>query len=464
MLRENGGVLDQLSQLIDILLIGIGFYFVIHLYEAKGVFTDLDIPLNYFLFFLTYILLWILSSNIHSVHGSRRFTSLRREVKQITKAHFLAFAVCLILLILYDPKSINNRFIFYYEAIILVLTFSAHIVVRLILQAMRKSGRNTKYILLLGSGTAAKQYLDKVKNNPQLGYKVIGYLAPARNGMELHYLGDYSMLEPVLKLRIIDVVVITATISDDRVKECLDLLSIMGKNVVIMLDEMVSKVARSRPVDFGGLPMVAYDSHPRRPWQELGKRFLDFGLTTVGLLVISPLLGIIALAIKLTSKGPVIFSQERVGHNGRIFKMYKFRSMVQDADELKKKLTHLNEMSGPVFKIKNDPRVTPVGKFLRKTSMDELPQLWNVINGDMSLVGPRPPLPSEVNMYDPKHRKRLAVKPGITCIWQISGRNDVDFEQWMEMDADYVDRWSLWLDMVILAKTVPVVLMRRGAS
>jgi exopolysaccharide biosynthesis polyprenyl glycosylphosphotransferase len=182
------------------------------------------------------------------------------------------------------------------------------------------------------------------------------------------------------------------------------------------------------------------------------------------LAIISPLLLVIALAIKLTSEGPVIFSQERVGINGRVFKMYKFRSMVQDAEMLKSKLVYLNEMSGPVFKIRNDPRVTPVGKFLRKTSLDELPQLWNVLKGDMSLVGPRPPLPKEVDMYNLKHRKRLAVKPGITCIWQISGRNDVDFEQWMAMDAEYVDRWSLWLDMEILAKTVPVVLMRKGAS
>lgn len=138
--------------------------------------------------------------------------------------------------------------------------------------------------------------------------------------------------------------------------------------------------------------------------------------------------------------------------------------MVQDAEELKAKLAHLNEMSGPVFKIKDDPRVTSIGHFLRKTSLDELPQLWNVFRQDMSLVGPRPPLPSEVNLYDPKHRKRLSVKPGITCIWQISGRNDVDFDQWMEMDAEYVDNWSLALDMKILVKTVPVVLGRKGAS
>ena len=168
--------------------------------------------------------------------------------------------------------------------------------------------------------------------------------------------------------------------------------------------------------------------------------------------------------IKLTSKGPVVFAQQRVGLNGRSFKIYKFRSMVVNAEALQERLADLNEMSGPVFKIANDPRVTAVGKFIRKTSIDELPQLLNVFIGDMSLVGPRPPLLQEVNLYNSKDRKRLAVRPGITCIWQVSGRNTVDFEEWMEMDADYVDRWSLWLDMEILAKTVPVVLWRKGAS
>lgn len=464
MLRENGGILDQLSELTDLLLIGVGFFLAVALYEWKGVITNADVPLNYFIFFLSYIVFWVLSSNINRTNRSRRYMSVWRELEHIFKTHLIAFTLCLSLLALYDPKFINNRFFFYFGTITFLLVILFHILVRAILQTIRLYGKNTRYILLLGSGEGAEMYLEKIKDNPQLGYKVIGYLAPKKNGINLPYLGDYSQLESVMKLKIVDLTVVTALISDEGIKDCLDLLDIMGKNVVIMLDDMVSKVARSRPVDFDGLSMVAYDGHPRKPWHELVKRFMDFSLTAIGLVAISPFLLIIAIVIKLTSKGPVIFYQERVGVNGRIFKMYKFRSMVQNAEELKSKLASLNEMSGPVFKIKNDPRVTTVGKFLRKTSLDELPQLWNVLKGDMSLVGPRPPLPSEVDMYNPKHRKRLAVKPGITCIWQISGRNDVDFEQWMEMDADYVDRWSLWLDVEILAKTVPVVLMRKGAS
>lgn len=455
MLRERDGILEPISLLIDLFLIGLGFYFVIN--------SDY-ISLNYFLIFLSYILFWTLNSNVIGVYKSKRFMSLRRELAKVLKTHFSSFILTISFLTLFDPKLIGDRFIFCFVASAVGLTLSFHILVRLILQQGRRLGYNTKYSLILGSGIAAEMFLEKVRDNPQLGYKVVGYLAPGRNGLEIPYLGTYSQLKSVMSLHVVDTTVVTASINEEGIEESLKLLDMMGKNVVIMVDDMVAKVAGSRPVDFGGLSMVAFDSHFRNPWQEVGKQLFDFGVTAAGLILLSPLLLTVAVAIKLTSKGPVIFPQERVGLNGRIFKMYKFRSMVVNAEELKARLTDLNEMSGPVFKIKKDPRVTTVGRFLRNTSLDELPQLWNVLKQDMSLVGPRPPLPSEVNLYDPKHRKRLAVRPGITCIWQISGRNDVDFEQWMDMDAEYVDKWSLWLDMLILAKTVPAVLLRKGAS
>ena len=336
---------------------------------------------------------------------------------------------------------------------------------RLLLEAFRKSGKNTRNVLILGAGPGAEEYVQKVRENPQLGLKVIGYIAPQKNErLRIPYLGVYGQLESVIKLNVVDLTVATSFLSDAEIREAVEQLELMGKSVAILLDELTSKVARSRPIDFDGLSIVAYGSVPKRPWQAALKRLMDFVLSLAGLVVLSPVFLIIAIMIKVSSKGPAIFTQDRVGLNGRVFKVYKFRSMIVNAEELKEKLAHLNEMSGPVFKIKNDPRVTTVGRFLRKTSLDELPQLWNVFLGQMSLVGPRPPLPKEVNLYNPQHRKRLAVKPGITCIWQISGRNEVDFDQWMEMDAEYVDKWSLWLDVEILAKTVPVVLMRKGAS
>jgi exopolysaccharide biosynthesis polyprenyl glycosylphosphotransferase len=238
----------------------------------------------------------------------------------------------------------------------------------------------------------------------------------------------------------------------------------MGKTAVAIMNDDIYRLSHMRPFQLAGIPMVAMYNTTRYEWQELLKKIFDIILATLGLILTAPLMLGIALAIRLTSPGPILFVQKRVGLNGRTFNMYKFRTMVPNAEELKTSLSHLNEMSGPVFKIKDDPRVTPIGRFLRKTSLDELPQLWNVLRQDMSLVGPRPPLPSEVNLYNPSHRKRLSVKPGITCIWQISGRNDIDFDKWMEMDAEYVDNWSLGLDLKILAKTLPVVIGKKGAS
>jgi exopolysaccharide biosynthesis polyprenyl glycosylphosphotransferase len=191
---------------------------------------------------------------------------------------------------------------------------------------------------------------------------------------------------------------------------------------------------------------------------------MDVVISGIMLMVLSPGMLIIAAIIKFTSPGGVFFVQERIGMNRRKFKLLKFRSMCADAEALKKGLAASNEMDGPVFKIKNDPRITPIGRFIRKTSIDELPQLINVLKGEMSLVGPRPPLPSEVDQYEWLHRRRLSIKPGITCLWQVNGRNTVTFRRWMEMDKEYVENWSIWLDIKILARTLPVVLLRQGAS
>lgn len=463
MIREFNAILDDISKFVDFIVLCLGFYLTIELYKFKNDMSVSDFQI-YLIVFLFYILCWYISSKVHRVYQSRRFMTAAFETRQLIKSHLIAFVIIMVCITLYEPNLLHNRFLFYFEAIAMGLTLAEHLAVRLILQYWRLKGRNTRYVLILGSGQAAHSYLDKVNENPQLGYKVIGYLAPEHNGLNITYLGNYTNLETVLNTNVVDVTVFTASLSDESVKKCLDLLDLMGKTVTILLDDIVAKVTRSRSVDFDGLPMVAYDSHPRFPIQEIVKRIMDAILSGLGLIAISPILLLIAIAVKVSSDGPVFFAQERVGINGRTFRMLKFRSMVVNAEELKAKLAHLNEMSGPVFKIKDDPRVTPIGKILRKTSLDELPQLWNVLVGEMSLVGPRPPLPKEVNMYDSRHRKRLSVKPGITCIWQISGRNDVDFEEWMEMDAEYVDRWSLWMDIKILAKTVPVVLGKNGAS
>ena len=195
----------------------------------------------------------------------------------------------------------------------------------------------------------------------------------------------------------------------------------------------------------------------------MSKRTLDIIASTLGLIILSPILLVVAILIKLESKGPAIFSQKRIGLNKKEFKMYKFRSMVQNAEELKEKLAKENEMSGPMFKMKNDPRVTKVGRFIRKTSIDELPQLINVLKGEMSLVGPRPSLPKEVSKFEPWMLRRLSVKPGLTCYWQVSGRNNIDFEDWMKLDLQYVNDRSFWLDLKLIFKTAGVLFGDKNA-
>ena len=196
---------------------------------------------------------------------------------------------------------------------------------------------------------------------------------------------------------------------------------------------------------------------------EICKRTIDIIGAGLGLILLSPIIAVVACAVKFTSKGPVFFSQKRVGKNGELFEMYKFRSMVVNAEQLKENLEEQNEMSGPMFKIKDDPRVTKVGKFIRKTSIDELPQLWNVIKGDMSLVGPRPSLPKEVEQFDSWMFKRLTVRPGLTCYWQVSGRNNIDFEDWMKLDVKYVEERNLWIDIKLIFKTVGVLFGDKNA-
>jgi exopolysaccharide biosynthesis polyprenyl glycosylphosphotransferase len=222
--------------------------------------------------------------------------------------------------------------------------------------------------------------------------------------------------------------------------------------------------SRPRKRDLGTV-IAEIDIVPRTRAARLAKRTLDVVGSLLGLLLLSPLFLLCALAVKLTSRGPALFVQSRCGLGGAPFKFYKFRTMVEDAEARKAALAHLNEMSGPVFKIQRDPRITRVGGILRKLSLDELPQLWNVLRGDMSLVGPRPPTVDEVEQYSKRQAQRLSVMPGLTGLWQVSGRNEIaDFDKWIELDLEYAQKWSVWLDLRILLKTVVVVLLARGAQ
>ncbi|MSU27310.1 MAG: sugar transferase [Pedosphaera sp.] len=252
----------------------------------------------------------------------------------------------------------------------------------------------------------------------------------------------------------------------EQVEKVIELCELEGVEVWLLADFFKTRISQTSVDDFLGRPTVVFRSAPEASWQGVAKQLLDFVGALALLVVVSPLLLLAALVVKLTSPGPVLFRQQRSGLNGRPFTMLKFRTMVSDAEQLKAELASFNEMDGPVFKVTNDPRVTGPGRFLRKWSIDELPQLWNVLRFEMSLVGPRPlPVDEIRRINDLAHRRRLSVKPGLTCLWQISGRNDVkSFTEWVRLDLEYIDNWSLWLDVKILLKTIPVVLTGAGAK
>jgi exopolysaccharide biosynthesis polyprenyl glycosylphosphotransferase len=236
-----------------------------------------------------------------------------------------------------------------------------------------------------------------------------------------------------------------------------------GIQVRLCLDFLPRTVSRVYLEHLQEIPLLTLSSTPDDEWLLFVKRVFDVVVASASLALVLPVMACIAVFVRVTSRGPILYRQTRCGLGGRQFTLYKFRSMVQGADEMRDGLDQHNELDGPAFKMSEDPRCTPIGRWLRKWSLDELPQLWNVIRGDMSLVGPRPPIPAEVAQYESWHRRRLRMRPGLTCLWVVQGRNQVKFERWMQLDMDYIDNWSLWLDLKILVRSIPVVLSGRGA-
>jgi exopolysaccharide biosynthesis polyprenyl glycosylphosphotransferase len=271
-------------------------------------------------------------------------------------------------------------------------------------------------------------------------------------------------LPQILDRKVVDEVIFA--ISQEELKRMEDLFLLCeerGITARLAINFFPHVIARTHLEELDGVPLLTFTTTPKNELLLFLRRGFDFLGSLILLLILSPVFLLVILAIRLDSAGPIVYRQIRCGLNRRKFVLYKFRSMVQGAEDQKGELAAYNIMDGPVFKMKNDPRVTRVGKFLRKTSLDELPQLINVLRGEMSFVGPRPPIPEEVEKYKGWQRRRLSMKPGITGLWQVSGRNQIDFDQWMKLDLEYIDNWSLWLDFKILLKTIPIVLWGRGA-
>ncbi len=325
-----------------------------------------------------------------------------------------------------------------------------------------------KNILIAGAGPRGQRATEHLLRHPELNIRVIGFVDPHRRGLwrfrDIPHLGHPDNIAAIISRNHIDYVVMANEPSDfEQSRATFEIVEQMGIKICLLPDIYERSISKCRSFALNGQPVLLYHSVPENRAAILVKKLLDRVGAAVVITLTSPLLLVTAIAIKIDSEGPVIYRQKRTGRNGRVFDMLKFRTMTNGAEHLKEQLRHLNEMSGPVFKIKNDPRVTPIGKFLRKYSIDELPQLFNVLKGDMSLVGPRPPLPREVEQYAPWQHRRLSVKPGVTCLWQVNGRNKINFDEWMKLDLQYIDRWSLKEDIRILAKTVPTVLKGSGS-
>jgi exopolysaccharide biosynthesis polyprenyl glycosylphosphotransferase len=341
---------------------------------------------------------------------------------------------------------------------------------RLGLGMIRKHGYNSRNLLIVGAPANAHNFINLIEQHRDWGLRIVGILK-VPNGNEAFQecyplLGTMENLVQVCKQHTIDEVIFC--ISRDlhgQIRGCLRDMQEMGITVRLVLD--FYETSRSR-MDLNlfhdQIPMVTFYTKPFDVGQLFLKRCLDIIGALAGLIITALLLPFIAIAIKIDSQGPLFFGHKRIGESGRTFTFWKFRSMHVDADERKKELTHLNEMNGAIFKIRDDPRVTRVGRFLRRTSLDELPQFWNVLRGEMSLVGTRPPTPDEVANYENWHRKRICIKPGITGLWQVSGRNQItDFDEVARLDIGYIENWSLWLDIKILLKTFCVVIARNGS-
>jgi exopolysaccharide biosynthesis polyprenyl glycosylphosphotransferase len=329
-------------------------------------------------------------------------------------------------------------------------------------------------MLIVGTNSKAIEFARKIEASGGLGYRIIGFVDEHWQGIaEFRESGydtvcDFAGLRDFLRENVVDEIAVTLPMRSlhSHASEIARICEEQGIMLRFMTSLFDLKVARSRAEEFDGDSLIThYTGALNEGWPVIIKRALDFTVSLFIIILLSPLLLLAAALIKLTSPGPVLFVQKRLGLNKRRFNIYKFRTMVPDAEKRIKEIEHLNEVSGPVFKIKNDPRITPLGRFLRKTSIDELPQLLNVLKGDMSLVGPRPlPVRDYEGFSEDWQRRRFSVRPGITCLWQIKGRSSIPFEQWMELDLQYIDKWSLWLDFEILLKTIPAVLRGSGAA
>lgn len=410
--------------------------------------------------------LWIWSLHYHECYDNLR--RIRTDVLLIRIARATAVALLVLLGGLYAVQAggVSRTLLAGFAACSILTVFGSRLALRAMLRSWF-SDADTWNILVVGAAKEVSELVRTMRDHREWGIRILGVVSPDGDtslpNATVPRLGSLADLPTLLLHEPIHQVLMTGRAWDtETLRKVADSCEEVGVKFAMDANFLGLSVARAELEDFDGWSVLTFSSTPANVEALVVKRVVDVLLSALTLLLLAPFLAIVVLLVRLDG-GPALFSQERSGLYGKTFRMWKFRSMVVNAEEQRAALEAQNEMSGPVFKIAHDPRVTRFGAFLRKSSIDELPQLWNVLRGEMSLVGPRPPIVAEVKKYQRWQMRRLSMKPGLTCIWQVSGRNDVDFDTWMRQDLQYIDNWSLFLDLKLMFQTLPVVFLGTGA-
>ena len=420
-----------------------------------------------FLFVGLYAATWVIVLALNGLYRPRARWSMRSEARDVLRATAAMVVITLSVLFLAHLPDVSRLFLAVLFPSQALAALGVRASLRLGFEWLRERGYNVRYLVIVGAGPRGRAFAEKIESHRALGLRILGFVDDDRDlaaGLSPRWpnLGSLADLETVLHTRVVDEVAICLPFRHwDRIDAIAALCEEEGKIVRLPMDALERTVARARLEELDGIPVFSLVSGPDRTVSLAAKRAIDIVAAGAGLILLSPLLLACSLAILLDDGGPVLFRQRRLGLHGRPFTMLKFRSMVRDAESVRPAMRGRNELSGQAFKIADDPRITRAGRWLRRISLDELPQLWDVLWGEMSLVGPRPPLPDEVAEYDLWHRRRLSMKPGITGLWQVRGRRDPDFNNWVSADLEYIDRWSLLLDFRILLRTIPAALQGR---
>jgi len=480
MLRQQARLIARIVYLVDLLLTSAAFFVAFFIRDvvlpvlAPQHFPTGLFPLQEYLkIYPLVLIIWsVLLFSYHSYH-SHRTVPVTREAMTTVRVVVVGNLLLATLAYLLPLRQLSRSWFVLFGALSALFLVIEKIVLRVIARYVRSKGLNYRTVLIVGTGRRATDLAHSISEHKYWGYKILGFVSDGHhlsNGWARYRIfGNVPDLKRILENwqlgDPIDEIVFAVTRKKlDEMKQIFLMCEELGIRTRVAMNFFQNRVARIEIEELDGIPFLTFTTTPSNETQLAFKRLLDIGVSLSLLGVAAPVITLVALMIKITSPGSVFFKQKRLGLNGRKFTLYKFRTMIEDAHERRGEVEHLNEMTGPVFKAKSDPRVTPVGRILRRFSLDELPQLWNVLKGDMSLVGPRPPIPEEVESYHRWHRRRLSMKPGLTCLWQISGRNNIDFDHWMQLDLQYIDNWSPSLDFKILLRTIPAVLSGRGAS